>query len=78
MRRTRYRVGLAIAAAVAMLALPESESAKQYQMSGRWFMRNGQVFIPLQFPRTPTGLRASMGTGTVFGGPHQHGRLGRH
>ena len=45
-----------------------SAGAKKYQVSGTWFMRNGQVFIPLQFALSdPT--HKSMGTGTLFRGP---------
>src|SRR5215831_3227667 len=62
MRRTPDPRGLAIALALAILALPQSAGAKKYQMSGSWFIRNGQVFIPLQFALSPTITHHSMGT----------------
>src|SRR5215471_11865427 len=66
MRRTLTPRGLAIALALAIVALPASAGAKKYQMSGSWFSRNGQVFIPLQFALS-TIPHKSMGTGTLFG-----------
>jgi hypothetical protein len=69
MRRTLEPRGLAIALALAIAALPASAGAKKYQMSGAWFIRNGRVFVPLQFAFSGTMTRHSMGTGTLFGGP---------
>ena len=34
------------------LGLAAPASARKFQMSGTWVMRNGQVFIPLQFAAT--------------------------
>jgi len=50
---------LATASLVAMVALlpalPAPAGARKLQMSGTWAIRNGQMFIPLQFP-TPLGV----------------------
>jgi hypothetical protein len=69
MRWTPDPRGLAIALALAIAGLPASAGAKKYQMSGTWIIRNGQVFIPLQFAVSGTQTHKSMGTGTLFGGP---------
>ena len=42
--------GIALAALGLVLGSPAS--AKQFNMTGSWIIRNGQVFIPLQFPLT--------------------------
>jgi hypothetical protein len=68
MRRTLEPRGLAIALALALAALPANAGAKKYRMSGTWFIRNGRVFMPLQFALSPPNPK-SMGTGTLFGGP---------
>src|SRR5215471_9218165 len=66
----RQTVAAMVAATLVVLfALPERASAKKYMMSGTWFIRNGQVFIPLQFALSSTMTHKSMGTGTLFGGP---------
>jgi hypothetical protein len=69
MRWTLAPRGLAIVLALAIVALPASAGAKKYQMSGAWFIRNGQIFLPLQFAFSGTMTHHSMGTGTLFGGP---------
>ena len=54
MHATR-RFGLAAVVAVALiagLAFATPASARKFKMSGNWFIRNGQVFIPLQFAAT--------------------------
>jgi hypothetical protein len=48
MRWTPDPRGLALALALAIVALPASAGAKKYQMASTWFIRNGDVFIPLQ------------------------------
>jgi len=50
----RCLAGIATAAPVMLLGLPTA-SARQFQMSGTWAIRNGQVFIPLQFAQTLGG-----------------------
>src|SRR5262245_53711419 len=56
-----------------LLPLAGDAAARKFQMSGTWIMRNGQVFIPLQFAAGvmdgPYGvIHASMGnlTGAYF------------
>ena len=71
LRRTDRRAWFA-ATAVALLAVPTlaaPAAARQFQMSGTWLMRKGQLFVPLQFavPQggypTPSNL-VSMGSWT--------------
>jgi len=50
---------VAIATAV-MLFVPREAVARKLQMSGSWAIRNGQVFIPLQFAPTLGGSRMTM------------------
>jgi len=50
------RTGLTVVAAF-LLALPPVAGARKLQMSGTWAIRNGQVFIPLQFASTVGGSR---------------------
>src|SRR5262245_56078120 len=49
--RQLQRFGLAAVMGVALVALTLATpaSARKFQMSGNWIIRNGQVFIPLQF-----------------------------
>src|SRR5262249_22786617 len=48
-----------------LLSLAGDAAARKFQMSGTWVIRNGQVFIPLQFAKNPTpaplGFHLSMG-----------------
>src|SRR5262249_30964799 len=39
-----------------LLAPTGDAAARKFQMSGNWVMRNGQVFIPLQFAATAGGI----------------------
>lgn len=48
------------AALVAVLAFAAPASARKFQMSGNWVIRNGQVFIPLQFAATAMGTGGGM------------------
>jgi len=48
------------AALVAVLALAVPASAAKFQMTGSWVIRNGQVFIPLQFAATNGGSNMTM------------------
>jgi len=60
--RLQHRLGSVTAvgaAVVAFLALAGPASAAKFQMAGTWAMRNGQVFIPLQFAAT-TGTNMTM------------------
>jgi len=43
-----------------LLALPPVSSARKLQMSGTWAIRNGQVFIPVQFASTLGGTQRTM------------------
>lgn len=47
-------------ALVAVLALAAPASAAKFQMTGTWAIRNGQVFIPLQFAGTLGGSQMTM------------------
>src|SRR5262245_33650515 len=71
--RQVQRLGLVavMGAALMAIAFATPASARKFQMSGTWFVRNGQVFIPLQFVFTYPGSQmthASMGnlTGAFF------------
>lgn len=57
--RQRQRFGLvAVMGAAAMaLMVATPASARKFQLSGNWILRNGQVFIPLQFA-VPVGQTA--------------------
>jgi hypothetical protein len=63
-------------ALVAALSLAAPAGARKFQMSGNWVIRNGQVFIPLQFVATAMGtgmqmIHVSMGNLTgAFGFPN--------
>jgi len=55
-RSRRSACQLAVATALGLaLSLAAPASARKFQMSGSWFVRNGQVFIPLQFAATAMG-----------------------
>jgi hypothetical protein len=62
--RQLQRFGLAAVMGVALVALTLATpaSARKFQMSGNWIIRNGQVFIPLQFA---TAVMDTMGTTVV-------------
>jgi len=45
---------------IALLALASPASSRKFQMSGDWVIRNGQVFIPLQFAGTAMGTGGQM------------------
>jgi len=47
-------------ALVLILALAAPASARKFQMTGTWAIRNGQVFIPLQFAGTLGGSQMTM------------------
>jgi hypothetical protein len=47
-------------ALLAALALAAPAGARKFQMSGNWVMRNGQVFLPLQFAATAMGTGMAM------------------
>jgi len=51
-----------VAAALGIfVALPDVASAKKFQMTGNWFIRNGQVFIPLGINRPHATKMTVMG-----------------
>jgi len=62
MRRGRpFRFAAALGSVlVGILALGAPASARKFQMSGNWVIRNGQVFIPLQFAGTAMGTGGQM------------------
>jgi len=69
----RYGLVAVMGAALMALTLATPASARKFQMSGSWFVRNGQVFIPLQFAAagmdmTGNTIHASLGnlTGAFF------------
>jgi len=69
MRRS-LGIKVAAVAGVALLAavtLAAPASARKFQMSGNWIIRNGQVFIPLQFALTAGQLGLPAGQMTHFG-----------
>jgi len=60
--RSHLRAGAALAAAwLAFALLAGDAGARKFQMSGTWVIRNGQVFIPLQFAQNPTPTPATFG-----------------
>ena len=66
----RFGLVAVMGAALVALTLATPASARKFQMSGSWFVRNGQVFIPLQFAAagmdmTGNTIHASMGNLTV-------------
>jgi hypothetical protein len=68
----RFGLVAVMGAALVALTLATPASARKFQMSGSWFVRNGQVFIPLQFAAAGMNgtkvLHASKGnlTGAFF------------
>jgi hypothetical protein len=56
----RFGLVAVMGAAVMALAIASPASARKFQMSGSWFVRNGQVFIPLQFAATAMGTGMQM------------------
>ena len=49
-----------IAGLCLLLAPTRDAAARKFQMSGNWVMRNGQLFIPLQFAATAMGTGMQM------------------
>src|SRR5262249_14194901 len=45
-----------VAIAALLLLVAGDAAARKFQMSGNWVMRNGQVFLPLQFAKTAGGI----------------------
>lgn len=69
----RFGLVAVMGAALMALTLATPASARKFQMSGTWFVRNGQVFIPLQFAAagmdmTGNTIHGSLGnlTGAYF------------
>ena len=61
-RHASLSAAIPVVALALLLALPPAASARKLQMSGTWAIRNGRVFIPLQFAQQlPGGTMTSMG-----------------
>src|SRR5262245_3308009 len=53
---SRARLVALVTGFTLMLAPTHDAAARKFQMSGNWVMRNGQVFLPLQFAATAGGI----------------------
>src|SRR5262249_27535728 len=75
MRRPPRLAAVSAPLACALLVLAPPAAARKFQMSGTWIMRNGAVFIPLQFAHPGMNgfeiIHASMGNLTgAYGTPN--------
>ena len=58
--RSRPIAAIAVIALALLVALPPSAGARKFQMSGTWAIRNGSVFLPLQFAASLMGSQMTM------------------